>query len=1165
MKIFDFHRFWNNNSSETPKTKRQRQRSRVCRVEELESREMLSVSPLEFSAICEQYADLDLSANMADYNIIEIGIGELSAQTLQAALDAAAKTVQDDLIVIRTDNENNTLALYGNPLTIEINSARFGSVAIVVLSDSNTSLTVDTQGMSRAFRINSGNAAMGGMEIVGQTWSFDVNGPYKDYKGLIAVRGQSTLVTSNLRTTAAASPAQAPAADMTAPPLDFGNDALMWERPEAGVWDFGDSMVAGAPYGTTVQDTSEYMVGDVWVTLVLMESTGTKSQLDWTAAQIKNVITQVRQGLDWWETMFDTYNPDSLVLLTFTIDITWAINPVETSYEPVTTKSSNEEHLWIGDFLVARGYKGNYSKTQSHLTDTRDFNHKQRTANDTDWAFTVFVVNSSGSTNSNKFSDGTFAYSWVGGPHLVMTYGNNGWGIGSMGIVLAHEVGHIFWALDEYSGAGKYTDRSGYYNVQNTNAKDGHPNASLRANSIMSESELQRPAYRNLSSSQSSLEMIGWRDSNGNGILDVLDCPLTLTNTNGTYDPLTKSFVFAGTSSITTLTNQNPLQTPASTRHSTTLNTVSHLQYKINDGDWITWDTEYGGTTNVRVGATISLDGITGTFTIFFRTICERTGVTSREESYTIGPVIEPSNNGTAPPAVRREETFSVTGTVKNTGNVISDEYMVTFYALTSPDTPVTSWIELGYVTMPSLGVGGTATAELENIDASLLESGTFYYIAWIVTDMNGQFFTSHHTGCNTAAVFVMSEDGLPPPATPKNLRSTGKTHHSVSLAWDKAADITGYEIRYSQDGGVTWKEDNVAVSGTTATISDLIANTQYEFQVRSVKDESKSAWSVFDKVSVKTNTVPLPLPPVKPAKVKAVPKESTISTVKLTWTANAQNETYEIKIYDSKFKRFLTDTEYETELLRDNGQICGAVISGLNHGKLYKVSVTAKNGSQTSAAVTVLARTAKYTAVRGVKSVKNLTSVTLTWQASTAKKTEGTKETYEIDVYYDLRCTLSVTTARVNIIGTSAVIEGLSPTTKYTFVVKAVTKDAGGKLIETSVARKVRAATSKYTAVTGARVDKKGAESVDLSWTRSKFTETTHYQIVWWDNGVEKTKEFEWTPDPYVLAVFTTISGLSPSKKYTFTIRAFFTDENGKRIESANARVTVTTAPILV
>jgi exo-1,4-beta-D-glucosaminidase len=66
-------------------------------------------------------------------------------------------------------------------------------------------------------------------------------------------------------------------------------------------------------------------------------------------------------------------------------------------------------------------------------------------------------------------------------------------------------------------------------------------------------------------------------------------------------------------------------------------------------------------------------------------------------------------------------------------------------------------------------------------------------------------------------------------PTVPGNLRSTGVTSSSVSLAWDASTDnvgVTGYDVfvNGSQNGTVT---------GTSTTVSGLTANTSYTFTVR--------------------------------------------------------------------------------------------------------------------------------------------------------------------------------------------------------------------------------------------------------------------------------------------------------------------------------------------
>jgi endo-1,4-beta-D-glucanase Y len=67
------------------------------------------------------------------------------------------------------------------------------------------------------------------------------------------------------------------------------------------------------------------------------------------------------------------------------------------------------------------------------------------------------------------------------------------------------------------------------------------------------------------------------------------------------------------------------------------------------------------------------------------------------------------------------------------------------------------------------------------------------------------------------------------PPTVPGNLRSTGVTSSSVSLAWDAATDnvgVTGYDVYNGSSLATT-------VSGTTATVGGLAASTAYTFTVR--------------------------------------------------------------------------------------------------------------------------------------------------------------------------------------------------------------------------------------------------------------------------------------------------------------------------------------------
>ena len=137
---------------------------RKLHLEALEERQLLAVTAGEFSQIRETYADLNLSPNYEHYNIIELTPDQLTAQSLQQAIDHAAGTIKDDLIVVRTNANKNTITLSGEQLAININAAQYGSVTIVSLGTVN--LTIDGNKESRVFDIAGGaDVGLAGLTI----------------------------------------------------------------------------------------------------------------------------------------------------------------------------------------------------------------------------------------------------------------------------------------------------------------------------------------------------------------------------------------------------------------------------------------------------------------------------------------------------------------------------------------------------------------------------------------------------------------------------------------------------------------------------------------------------------------------------------------------------------------------------------------------------------------------------------------------------------------------------------------------------------------------------------------------------------------------------------------------------------------------------------------
>jgi len=151
-----FRWFSGKDSRSNKGTQNKGSQKRHLRLEALEERALLAVTGPEFDAICLQCPGLNLSANMGDYNIIEITANELTDKSLREAIQEAiydtARTTQDDLIVVRvdslqTDTETDVKALRddvaNDPLRIDINVNAYGGIWIVAFDELENAAGID--------------------------------------------------------------------------------------------------------------------------------------------------------------------------------------------------------------------------------------------------------------------------------------------------------------------------------------------------------------------------------------------------------------------------------------------------------------------------------------------------------------------------------------------------------------------------------------------------------------------------------------------------------------------------------------------------------------------------------------------------------------------------------------------------------------------------------------------------------------------------------------------------------------------------------------------------------------------------------------------------------------------------------------------------------------
>ncbi len=333
-------------------------------------------------------------------------------------------------------------------------------------------------------------------------------------------------------------------------------------------------VMATLPYGAETDDTAEFLLGRVAVTPVFLESDGSldANTENWTSAQVNQVLSNIQTGLNWWTQLLATKS--AMHSLEWVIDTTYTSTLTPTPYEPIS-RNSNAYSMWVSEFLSDVGF----SESNNLETNIRAFNNAQRAKLDTDWSFTIFVVNSQNDGDGSFAPGGSFsrAFAFAGGLFEVVPSTRPA-------STYAHETGHMFWARDEYIGGGNYTQRRGYYNAQNTNAIDLNPTQNFQQElSIMSAGSTLQTAYDTLVTADATLAQIGWKDSDQDGIFDLLDVPLLLEGT-GRWNVETNTYRFVGRSAVQTLPNRNS----SGTQNDITLNKIGRIEYRIEEGPWTT-------------------------------------------------------------------------------------------------------------------------------------------------------------------------------------------------------------------------------------------------------------------------------------------------------------------------------------------------------------------------------------------------------------------------------------------------------------------------------------------------------------------------------------------------------------------------------------------------
>nr|WP_042191855.1 PQQ-dependent sugar dehydrogenase [Kibdelosporangium sp. MJ126-NF4]CEL20327.1 FIG01133694: hypothetical protein [Kibdelosporangium sp. MJ126-NF4]CTQ97552.1 FIG01133694: hypothetical protein [Kibdelosporangium sp. MJ126-NF4] len=190
---------------------------------------------------------------------------------------------------------------------------------------------------------------------------------------------------------------------------------------------------------------------------------------------------------------------------------------------------------------------------------------------------------------------------------------------------------------------------------------------------------------------------------------------------------------------------------------------------------------------------------------------------------------------------------------------------------------------------------------------------------------------TTANGGPNTDKLTVQITDNEAPSAPP-NLRSTGKTARTTSLAWDAASDnvgVAGYDV-YQHGQFMKTVAGNVLAT----TVEGLQPNTEYDWTVLA-KDVAGNVSQASNNVVVRTDPAPPDNePPTVPGNLTAPRKTAT--TVDLAWTASTDNE--KVSGYD-----IFTDGAQSGSA---DGSATSTTVAGLTTGKEYRFKVRARDAA---------------------------------------------------------------------------------------------------------------------------------------------------------------------------------------------------------------------------
>jgi hypothetical protein len=325
----------------------------------------------------------------------------------------------------------------------------------------------------------------------------------------------------------------------------------------------------GLPRGCTEPTGTErvhFAAGRVVVSLILPQGPYVLGGEQWGPDDISSVLSEKVRALNWW-------NLKSGGAVHFVL-VDRGVIPTFCCPEDIP---AGDEELYIRDCMNELGFAGTCGYEQ-----LEQYNIATKEEYGGHWVYTQFVLPADTFIGMGN----ALAYAYLGGPLTVALLGNGTLGTRYLDRVIAHEMGHIFQALDEYASSQcSCGQTAGYLSFPNLNCENctSIPEKCVMRGSGCYTLEEMDQMERFVNPCYYTKGQVGIMDRDGNGILDVMETfPETEISTEVADTLMSSQNVLVEGRAW----DQPYDKAPARYQPARTINTIQRVEFSVDGHPW---------------------------------------------------------------------------------------------------------------------------------------------------------------------------------------------------------------------------------------------------------------------------------------------------------------------------------------------------------------------------------------------------------------------------------------------------------------------------------------------------------------------------------------------------------------------------------------------------